>query len=303
MRRAGTAGPPCSAAPDPVEGARLPPDGTADGPALDVRGLSVAYGGVLGLEGASFRVERGRICALLGMNGAGKSSLFRAVAGDAPVVAGDLRVLGRPVERARREHLIGYLPQSDAVDGTFPITVREVVMMGRYASMPGRVLGSRRPRREDRRAVEAALERVELTELAHRGIGALSGGQRKRAFLARCIAQEAPLLLLDEPFAGVDRVSTQKITGVLRGLAAEGTAVLVSVHELAGVAGLADDAVLLRRRVVHSGPATDLRDPAVLELAFGAREEVAWASGGPPDADAAPQAAVRGAVPRDGGPA
>ncbi|MCP3426908.1 metal ABC transporter ATP-binding protein [Rothia sp. AR01] len=236
-----------------------------EAPALSVRGLSVSYGEVAALRDVSFDLTSHRVTALLGMNGSGKSSLFNAVSGFIRPDAGEVRVLGMSAARARRSNLVGYMPQSEAVDWGFPISVREVVMMGRYGYMgPGR-----HPRRQDREAVAAALERVGLTEFAHRQIGQLSGGQRKRAFLARSIAQGARLLLLDEPLAGVDRVSTRTIADLLKSLAAEGVTVLISVHEIGTLAELAEEAILLRRRVVYRGTAEDVLKPEHLALAFG----------------------------------
>src|SRR5690606_2380081 len=138
-------------------------------------------------------------CALVGMNGSGKSTLFKAIIGLVRPVRGEVLMHGRPPSRARAEGLLGYVPQSEEVDWRFPVSVRDVVMMGRY----GRLGMTRRPGAADRAAVEEALERVDLVDLADRQIGRLSGGQRKRAFVARGLAQGARVVLLDEPFAGV----------------------------------------------------------------------------------------------------
>jgi manganese transport system ATP-binding protein len=234
-------------------------------PALSVRGLSVSYGEVRAVRDVTFDLPSHRVTALLGMNGSGKSTLFNAVSGFLKPEAGEIRVFGMSSARARRDNLVGYMPQSEAVDWSFPISVREVVMMGRYGYMgPGR-----HPRRRDREAVAAALDRVGLTEFAHRQIGQLSGGQKKRAFLARSIAQGARLLLLDEPLAGVDRVSTRTIADLLKSLAAEGVAVLISVHEIGSLSELAEEAILLRHSVVYRGAVEDVLKPEHLALAFG----------------------------------
>lgn len=234
-------------------------------PAIAARNLLVRYGEVTALDGASLEVGAGRICALIGMNGAGKSTLFRALMGQVRLDAGTVQILGLDPAEARRTGLLGYVPQHEAVDWDFPVSVRTVVAMGRY----GR-LGIRRTlRAADRDAVAAALEQVRLTELADRPIGALSGGERKRAFIARCIAQEAQVLLLDEPFAGVDRPSEALISDLLRSLAAQGVATLIATHDLQAVPALADEVALLRRRVLaHGSPAETLR-PERLALAFG----------------------------------
>lgn len=232
---------------------------------IDVHELTVRYGAVPALQGASLQVQAGRVCALIGMNGAGKSTLLKALLGIVRADSGRIRIGGHSAELARRRGLIGYVPQSESVDWDFPISVREVVMTGRYAH-----LGlMRRPRAADRALVNAALARVQLTALADRQIGQLSGGQRKRAFVARAIASAAAILLLDEPFAGVDKRSEATMTALLRELAADGASVLVSTHDLHAVPALADEAALLRGRVlVHGSPREVLR-PENLALAFG----------------------------------
>ena len=157
------------------------------------------------------------------------------------------------------------MPQSEDIDPTFPISVRDVVMMGRFGA-----LGlTRRPRAVDRVAVAEALERVELSDLAGRQIGQLSGGQRKRAFLARAIAQGANLLLLDEPFAGVDKRSEATIVRLLRELASSGRSILISTHDLHALPQLADDAVLLLRTVMFHGPVREALEPERLATTFG----------------------------------
>jgi manganese transport system ATP-binding protein len=234
-------------------------------PAIEVSGATVRYGDVLALDDVSLEVAPGRVCGLLGTNGSGKSTLFKTVLGLVPADHGRVRVLGRTSADARRAGAVGYVPQSEQVDWAFPVRVRDVVMMGRYGHMGRR----RRARAADREAVEHALERTHLSDLADRQIGALSGGQRKRAFVARAIAQGAAVLLLDEPFAGVDKRSEAAVVELLRALRGEGHTLLVSTHDLAQVPVLCDEAVLLQRRVIaHGAPAEVLR-PEVLMEAFG----------------------------------
>ena len=233
--------------------------------ALEIRDLVVRYGPVLALDGVTVDVPAGTVTGLLGMNGSGKSSLFKAVVGTLRPDHGQVTIDGHSPAAARRQGLVGYVPQSEAVDWAFPLTVRDVVMMGRY----GRLGITRRPRPADRSAVEQALERVELTAYADRQIGQLSGGQRKRAFVARGLAQEASVLLLDEPFAGVDKGSEATIVAVLRRLAREGRTVLVSTHDLQALPQLADEAILLMRRVLFHGPVAEVLRPERLALAFG----------------------------------
>jgi manganese transport system ATP-binding protein len=233
--------------------------------AVDVQDVTVHYGDVLALDGATLRLEAGRVCGLVGMNGSGKSTLFKAIMGLVTPDGGRVLIEGEPPARARRTGAVAYVPQSEDVDWAFPVSVRDVVMMGRYGGMG--IL--RRPRAADKAAVAEALERVELTELADRQIGALSGGQRKRAFVARGIAQGATIMLLDEPFAGVDKRSEATITALLRSLAAEGRTILVSTHDLHALPALCDEAVLLMRRVLVHGSPDDVLRPESLALAFG----------------------------------
>lgn len=235
--------------------------------AVAVKNLTVRYGEVTALSQVSFDVAPATITGLLGMNGSGKSTLYASVMGLVKPTAGSVRIFGTSSAAARSSNEVAYVPQSESVDWNFPISVRDVVLMGRY----GRMGFSRRPRRADQLAVEEAIERVGLTDLAGRSIGALSGGQRKRAFVARGIAQDARLLLLDEPFAGVDTGSESTITGLLRELRSEGRTILLSTHDLAGVPELCDDVILLQRRVLFHGPPGEALTPERLALAFGVR--------------------------------
>ncbi|WP_144793701.1 metal ABC transporter ATP-binding protein [Microbacterium paludicola] len=233
--------------------------------AVEVTDVTVRYGDVLALEGVSLSVAAGRVTGLIGMNGSGKSTLFKTILGIVAPTDGSVTIGGRAPASARKRGLVGYVPQSEDVDWAFPVSVRDVVMMGRYA----RQNLLRRERSTDRDAVAEALERVELQDLADRQIGQLSGGQRKRAFVARCIAQDAGILLLDEPFAGVDKRSEATIVRLLRELAADGRTVIVSTHDLHALPELADEAVLLLRRVLFHGSVADALEPGTLSRAFG----------------------------------
>lgn len=232
---------------------------------IEVTDVTVRYGDVLALDGATLRVDAGRVCGLIGVNGSGKSTLFKSITGMVRPDRGTVRIAGADPATARRRAAIGYVPQSEEVDWQFPMSVRDVVMTGRYAAMGT----TRRARAADHEAVGAALERVELSDLADRQIGQLSGGQRKRAFVARGIAQGATVLLLDEPFAGVDKRSEATIVRLLRELADGGATVLVSTHDLASLPALADEAALLMRRVLHHGTPDEVLAPERLALAFG----------------------------------
>lgn len=236
---------------------------------LSCENVHVNYGPVRALTGASFTLDTGRICGLIGMNGSGKSTLFKAIMGVVPAHAGTITLDGQAVggKRAHRHRagLVSYVPQSEEIDWTFPISVREVVSMGRY-----RNLGiTRHLRAADRAAVDEALARVELTDLADRQIGALSGGQRKRAFVARAIAQGARLLLLDEPFAGVDKRSEAMLIQVIEQLRDEGATVLVSTHDLATLRQFADEALLLRGEILMHDTPEKVLAPENLVRAFG----------------------------------
>ena len=233
--------------------------------AISVRDVTVHYGDVLALDGASLEIEQGRICGLIGMNGSGKSTLMRTIMGLLRPDSGAVLVRGVDPARARGSGSIGYVPQSEDVDWAFPMSVRDVVMTGRYGHMGF----ARRATASDRDAVRDALERVELTAHADRQIGQLSGGQRKRAFVARGIAQGASILLLDEPFAGVDKRSEATITRLLRELADDGATILVSTHDLHALPALADEAVLLMRRVLLHGDPARVLLPENLGRAFG----------------------------------
>lgn len=257
-------------------------------PVIDVADVTVRYGEVLALDGATLAVEGSRVCGLVGMNGSGKSTLLKAIMGMVRPDTGEVLIDGRPPASARRRGAIGYVPQSEAVDWTFPVSVRDVVMMGRY----GHEGFTRRPRRADHEAVDAALERVDLAPYADRQIGRLSGGQRKRAFIARGLAQGATILLLDEPFAGVDKRTEATITRLLRDLAAHGATVLVSTHDLHALPQLCDEAALLMQKVLVHGHPGDVLRPESLALAFGldvlnAEPASRAAPGSPPSAQPA----------------
>lgn len=238
-------------------------------PAIAVENVTVHYGEVLALDSASLSLEHSRICGLVGMNGSGKSTLFKVIMGMVKPDSGRVLINGQPPPvKMRKDAGIGYVPpQSEDVDWAFPpLSVRDVVMMGRY----GHLGFTRRPRKADRDAVDHALERVELSEYADRQIGQLSGGQKKRAFVARGgIAQGATMMLLDEPFAGVDKRSEATITRLLRELADNGATILISTHDLHALPQLCDEAVLLMRKVLMHGSPDTVLQPENLAMAFG----------------------------------
>jgi manganese/iron transport system ATP-binding protein len=233
---------------------------------LEASAVTVAYpNGHTALRDASFKLGPGTIAALVGVNGSGKSTLFKALMGFVRPVEGNIRLDGGTVEEARRRKLVAYVPQSEEVDWTFPVSVWDVVMMGRY----GHMNFLRIPRAEDRRIVEASLERVGMCGFKDRQIGELSGGQKKRVFLARALAQDGRIILLDEPFTGVDVTTEESIIELLRGLRAEGRIILVSTHNLGSVPEFCDHVILVNRTVLASGPLEEVFTEDNLARAFG----------------------------------
>ncbi|WP_230533157.1 manganese/iron ABC transporter ATP-binding protein [Microvirga roseola] len=235
-------------------------------PGIAVSGATVAYrNGNIALRDVSFEIPTGTITALVGMNGSGKSTLFKAIMGFVPVQAGSIAILGHSVPKALKSNLVAYVPQSEDVDWNFPVLVEDVVMMGRY----GHMNMLRIPRRADREAVATALDRVGMAEFRKRQIGELSGGQKKRVFLARALAQDAQVILLDEPFTGVDVTTEESIITLLKALRDENRVILVSTHNLGSVPEFCDRAVLLNRTVIASGETGRVFTQTNLERAFG----------------------------------
>jgi len=233
---------------------------------VDVRDLSVTYpNGFTAVHDASFELGPGTICALVGVNGSGKSTIFKAIMGFVKPSAGDVRLCGLPVDEAVSQNIVAYVPQSEDVDWNFPVLVEDVVMMGRY----GHMNFLRVPTRTDRRKVDEALERVGMTAYRDRQIGELSGGQKKRVFLARALAQEGRIILLDEPFTGIDVTTEAAIIELLRELRASGHLMLVSTHNLGSVPDFCDRVVLLNRTVLAAGPTAEVFTQENLERTFG----------------------------------
>ena len=240
-------------------------DGHSGG-GIQARDVTVTYrNGHTALRDASFEIPKGTITALVGVNGAGKSTLFKAIMGFLPAAKGEIRLLGRTVKDALRDNLVAYVPQAEEVDWSFPVLVEDVVMMGRYGHMGF----LRRPSAADRAAVDQALERVNMGECRTRQIGELSGGQRKRVFLARALAQDGQVILLDEPFTGVDVKTEEQIVALLRELRDEGRVMLVSTHNLGSVPEFCDRTVLVKGTVLAYGPTETTFTRKNLERAFG----------------------------------
>ncbi len=233
---------------------------------IAAKGVFVTYrNGQTALRDTSFEIPTGTITGLVGVNGAGKSTIFKAIMGFVPVAKGEITILGRSVKEALGQNLVAYVPQSEEVDWSFPVLVEDVVMMGRYGHMGF----FRIPRAADHAAVSDALARVNMTDYRKRQIGELSGGQRKRVFLARALAQDALVILLDEPFTGVDVQTEDAIIALLREMRDEGRVMLVSTHNLGSVPEFCDRTVLVKGTVLASGPTETTFTRENLELAFG----------------------------------
>jgi ABC-type Mn2+/Zn2+ transport system ATPase subunit len=231
---------------------------------IDIENVTVAYHGKVALHSASLQLQSGSICGLVGMNGAGKSTLFKAIMGFVKPATGRILVNGLPIHRAQKSNIVAYVPQSEEVDWNFPVSVADVVMMGRYGYM--NIL--RIPSATDKQAVRDSLERVQMWDLRDRQIGELSGGQKKRTFFARALAQQAQVLLLDEPFAGVDVKTEKMLIDLLLQLRQLGHTILISTHDLASIKTFCDRVVLINRSILAYGDTADVFTPENISRAF-----------------------------------
>ncbi|HYF36827.1 MAG TPA: ABC transporter ATP-binding protein [Prosthecobacter sp.] len=229
---------------------------------LEIRGLRVSYQEVLALDDISFATECGRSIALIGPNGAGKSTLLKSLAGLLKPDAGSILWRGRALTQSSFE--IAYLPQRGDIDWNFPITVRGLVEMGRYPNLGLWKAYSR----HDADIVQRALKAMDLEDLQHRQISALSGGQQQRVFIARALAQEAHVLLLDEPFTGLDKPAQENLSRLFRELTSEGRLLIASHHDLQTVPEIFDDILLVKRHQVAFGPLSESFTPANIALAY-----------------------------------
>lgn len=233
---------------------------------ISVSNLSVTYSNAkLALYNANCTIEPGSITALVGPNGSGKSTLFKSIMGFLKPTQGQIRVGGISVQKAQKKQLMAYVPQSDEVDWNFPVSVFDVVMMGRYGYM--NLL--RIPSSKDRRLVMESLERVGMIDFRTHQIGELSGGQKKRAFLARALAQEGKVILLDEPFTGVDVKTEKQIIDLLIQLRSEGHTILVSTHDLASISTFCDRTILLNQTILAHGTTEETFTEENLAMTFG----------------------------------
>ncbi|MBE8966919.1 metal ABC transporter ATP-binding protein [Nostocales cyanobacterium LEGE 12452] len=232
---------------------------------IDVENLTVAYHGKVALHGASLQIQAGSISGLVGMNGSGKSTLFKAIMGFLKPVTGRVLINGLPIKTVQKKSLVAYVPQSEEVDWNFPVSVHDVVMMGRYGYM--NIL--RIPSANDQRVVRESLERVQMWSMRDRQIGELSGGQKKRAFLARALAQQGTVLLLDEPFTGVDIKTEKAMIDLLLELREEGHTILISTHDLASITTFCDQVVLINRTILAYGDTSEVFTEENLSRTFG----------------------------------
>ncbi|HAZ79511.1 MAG TPA: manganese/iron ABC transporter ATP-binding protein [Porticoccaceae bacterium] len=233
---------------------------------LKVNNITVTYkNGTTAIYDTSFTLPKGTITALVGVNGSGKSTLFKSIMGFVNLAKGSVEILGVSVKKALQSNQVAYVPQSEEIDWNFPVLVEDVVMMGRYGHMGM----FRVARQKDHDMVAIALARVGMTALRKRQIGELSGGQKKRVFLARALAQESQVILLDEPFTGVDVQTEEQIMSLLRQLREEEKVILVSTHNLGSVPEFCDRAVLINRTVLASGTTETVFTQENLQLAFG----------------------------------
>ncbi len=214
---------------------------------ISIKGLSVSYDRKMALSNVFSEVKEGSLFGLLGPNGAGKSTLFKAILGLIPVNTGKILVDGKPIKEQRKR--VVYVPQKGDIDWQFPATVMDVVLMGRYPHL--KLL--QRISAHDKDLAMEALRNMGIEHLKNRQIGELSGGQQQRVFLARAVCQEADILLLDEPFVGVDITTEEKIVEILKSLADQGKTLLVVHHDLSKVADYFDHVILLNQRIIAAG--------------------------------------------------
>lgn len=250
-----------------------PASSSKDGPitetvAIDVENVTVSYGPTPALLDVSFQVPSGMLVGIIGPNGSGKSTLVKTILGFKEPDIGDVKLFGESIENSRGR--VAYVPQHGSVDWEFPITVRDVALMGRYGKIPW----WRDASAEDKRIAEEALEMVRMSEFANRQIGQLSGGQRQRVFMARAMAQGADILLLDEPFSGVDAATERAILDVLQRTKESGRTLMVVHHDLATAAEYFDRLILVKQRLYAYGTPDQVLHPELLSAVYEGRLKV-----------------------------
>lgn len=237
-----------------------------DYPRLVLNNINVVYKNLChAIKNIDLDIHGGKITALIGTNGGGKSTLFNTIMGFIKPDTGIVSFNGKTIKKALKSNNIAYVPQAEEIDYNFPILVKEVVMTGRYGHMGFMRIASA----EDKLIVEEALDKVGLSDLANRQIGELSGGQKKRVFLARSLVQEAEMLLLDEPFTGVDSVSEQVIIEQLKSLSKQNKLILISTHNLKHIPSFCDDVILIKQQIIAYGKVSEQLTQENLEKTFG----------------------------------
>lgn len=232
---------------------------------IEIDGLSVSYDSKRVLANIFLQIEKGSLTGVIGPNGAGKSTLFKAILGLVAPNAGEVRIFGKGISAQRKR--IAYVPQRDDVDWSFPATVMDIVMMGRYPH-----LGLfQRIRKTDREIAHLALKNLGIEDLKDRQIGALSGGQQQRVFIARALAQQPDIFMLDEPFVGVDITTEEKIISILKEQALAGKTLLVVHHDLSNVRKYFNSVVLLNQRLIAFGKTDEVFTDQNIALAYGAQ--------------------------------
>ena len=233
---------------------------------LEVSNVGVVYNnGFRALNNVTFNLDKGVIAALVGINGSGKSTLFKAIMGFVPLKSGTIKLLGLDTDSALKKNLIAYVPQNEEIDWDFPILVEDVVMMGRY----GHMNWLRIPKENDFKIVKESLDRVGMSGYSKSQIGELSGGQKKRVSLARALAQKSEVILLDEPFTGIDVKSEEEIVLLLSNLRTEGKVMLIATHNLGSVPEFCNQSILINQTIIASGPTDIVFTQSNLELTFG----------------------------------
>jgi len=229
---------------------------------LELRNVSAGYDGALILDDVSFQVSHGARVAIVGPNGAGKSTLFKVLVGLLPARRGEVLIHGLPL--GAHQDCVAYVPQRNDIDWRFPVTVSDVVMMGRF----GHLGWTKRPTKLDREIVHHSLAQLRIADLAKRSIGELSGGQQQRVFLARALAQEPHILLMDEPFTGVDASTQEATLDLLDDLNTQEVTIMISTHDLNLAAARFKQVLLLNHRVVAYGAVDEVFTPQALGQAF-----------------------------------
>jgi len=233
---------------------------------IEVSHVGVVYNnGFRALNNVTFNLDKGVIAALVGINGSGKSTLFKAIMGFVPLESGTIKLLGLDTNSALKKNLIAYVPQNEEIDWDFPILVEDLVMMGRY----GHMSWLRIPKENDFKIVKESLDRVGMSGYYKSQIGELSGGQKKRVFLARALAQRSEVILLDEPFTGIDVKSEEEIVLLLSNLRTEGKVMLIATHNLGSVPEFCNQSILINQTIIASGPTDIVFTQSNLELTFG----------------------------------